>query len=167
MDALTGRQLGPYQIIARLGEGGMATVFKAYQPKMDRYLALKVLNRHFSENPEFLSRFSQEARLIAQLEHPHILPVYDFGESDGYTFMAMRLVKGGSLSDLLKKKGQLELTDINRIITQVGEALNYAHEKGIIHRDLKPGNILIDEFGNCQLTDFGIAKIVEATSHLT
>jgi serine/threonine protein kinase len=167
MEDLIGKQLGSYQIVARLGVGGMATVFKAYQPKMDRYVALKVLQRHFSNNPQFVSRFSQEARLIAKLEHPHILPVHDFGESDGYTYLAMRLVEGGSLSDLLKKQGKLELTKINCIVTQVGGALDYAHEKGVIHRDCKPGNVLIDEFESCLLTDFGIAKLVEASSYLT
>ncbi len=167
MEDLTGKQLGPYQIIAQLGVGGMAAVFKAYQPKMDRYIALKILPRHFSKNPEFISRFSQEARVIAQLEHPHILPVHDFGESDGYTYLAMRLVEGGTLADFLREKGKLELTKINSIISQAGGALGYAHNKGIIHRDFKPGNVLLDEFENCLLTDFGIAKLVEVTSHLT
>jgi serine/threonine protein kinase len=167
MEDLIGKQLGPYQIVDQLGAGGMATVFKAYQPKMKRYVALKILPRFFSKNPEFVRRFSQEAHLIAQLEHLHILPVYDFGESDGYTYLAMRLVKGGSLSNLLEKHGRLELDKINHIITQVGEALDYAHKKNIIHRDAKPGNVLIDEFGNCLLTDFGIAKILETTSNLT
>jgi len=167
MENLTGKQLGPYQIVDRLGVGGMATVFKAYQPKMDRYVALKVMDRHFSDNPEFVSRFSQEARLIAKLEHPHILPVYDFGEADGYTYLAMRIVEGGSLSDLLKRHRKLELTRTSHIISQVGQGLDYAHKKGVIHRDFKPGNVLIDEFENCLLTDFGIAKLVEATSHLT
>jgi len=167
MEDLTGKQLGPYQIVSQLGVGGMATVFKAYQPKMDRYVALKILPRHFSKNPEFIHRFSQEARLIAKLEHPHILPVHDFGESDGYTYLAMRLVEGGSLSDLLQNHGKLELTKINRIISQAGEALDYAHKEGVIHRDFKPSNVLIDKFENYLLTDFGIAKLVETTSHLT
>ena len=167
MEDLIGKQLGPYQVVAQLGMGGMATVFKAYQPKMDRYVALKVLPRHFSRNPEFVSRFSREARVIANLEHPHILPVHDFGESDGYTYLVMRLVEGGSLADLLKKNRKLELAQINRIISQVGGALDYAHKKGVIHRDFKPGNVLMDEFDNCLLTDFGIAKLVEVTSHLT
>jgi len=167
MEDLTGKQLGPYQIVSPLGEGGMAAVFKAYHPIMDRYVALKVLPRHFSKNPEFIHRFSQEARLIAKLEHPHILPVHDFGESDGYTYLAMRLVEGGSLADLLKRRDTLNLAQIGRIISHVGGALNYAHDKGVIHRDFKPGNVLIDKFENCLLTDFGIAKLVEATSHLT
>jgi len=167
MEDLTGKQLGPYQIVAQLGIGGMATVYKAYQPKMDRYVALKVLPRHFSKNPEFVSRFSQEALVIAQLEHPHILPVYDFGESDGYTYLVMRIVEGGSLVDTLRKTRKLELFQINRTISQVGGALDYAHSKGVIHRDFKPGNVLVDEFENCLLTDFGIAKLVETTSHLT
>jgi len=167
MEDLTGKQLGPYQIVAQLGIGGMATVFKAYQPKMDRYVALKVLPRYFSKNPEFISRFSQEARVIAHLEHPHILPVYDYGESDGYTYLVMRIVEGGSLADLLKKQGKLELRKTSQLISQVGGALDYAHQKGIIHRDFKPSNVLVDEFENCLLTDFGIAKLIEATSHLT
>ncbi|MGD2150964.1 MAG: protein kinase [Desulfobacterales bacterium] len=167
MEDLTGKQLGRYQIVDQLGAGGMATVFKAYQPRMDRYVALKVLPRHFSKNTDFIHRFSQEARLIAKLEHPHILPVHDYGESDGYTYLVMRLVEGGSLSDLLKKHGKLELSKINSIISQTGGALDYAHKKGVIHRDFKPSNVLIDKFENCLLTDFGIAKMVEATSHLT
>jgi len=104
MEELIGKQLGAFQIVEPLGEGGMASVYKAYQPQMDRYVALKVLPRYFSENPEFVSRFKLEARAIAKLEHPHVLPVHDFGESDGYTYLAMRLVDGGDLSDLLKKK---------------------------------------------------------------
>jgi len=167
MEDLIGKQLGAFQITAPLGEGGMASVYKAYQPRMDRYVALKVLPRHFSKNPEFVSRFSLEARVIAKLEHPHILPVYDFGESDGFTYLAMRLLEGGSLSDLLKERGKLAFPEINRIITQVGGALYYAHQQGVIHRDIKPENVLTDAFDNCLLTDFGIAKIVEATTHLT
>jgi formylglycine-generating enzyme required for sulfatase activity/serine/threonine protein kinase len=167
MEDLSGKQLGPYQIVSRLGIGGMATVYKAYQPKMDRYVALKVLLRHFSKHPDFIHRFSQEARLIAKLEHPHILSVYDYGESDSYTYLVMQLVEGGSLSDLLQKHGKLELSKINSIISQTGGALDYAHKEGVIHRDFKPSNVLIDKFDNCLLTDFGIAKMVEATSHLT
>jgi len=167
MEDLIGKQLGAFQIVEHLGEGGMASVYKAYQPRMDRYVALKVLPRYFSQNPEFVSRFSLEARVIAKLEHLHILPVYDFGESDGFTYLAMRLLEGGSLSDLLREHGKLPLPEINRIIAQVGGALDYAHQQGVIHRDIKPENVLTDAFDNCLLTDFGIAKMIEATAHLT
>jgi serine/threonine protein kinase len=167
MEDLTGKQLGPYQIISPLGEGGMAAVFKAYQPSMDRYVALKVLPRHFASDPEFIGRFSQEAKVIANLQHPHILPVHDFGEADGYTYLTMRFIEGGTLADWLKENGPLSLEKIRNIITQVGGALDYAHAQGVIHRDIKPGNILVDPWGNCLLTDFGLAKMTESTSHLT
>ncbi len=167
MEDLTGKQLGPYQIVSPLGEGGMAAVYKAYQPSMDRYVALKVLPRHFASDPEFVGRFSQEARVIANLQHPHILPVHDFGESDGYTYLAMRFIEGGTLSDWLKNNGPLSLERIRHIITQVGGALDYAHAQGVVHRDIKPGNILVDRWDNCLLTDFGLAKMVESSSHLT
>lgn len=167
MEDLTGKQLGSYRIVAQIGEGGMASVFKSYQPKMDRYIALKILPRHLSKNSVFVERFSQEARVIAKLEHPHILPVFDFGEEDGYTYLAMRFVEGGSLGNLLKKNRKLELPQITRFIAQVGGALDYAHKQGVIHRDFKPGNVLLDKFENCLLTDFGIAKLMEATTNLT
>lgn len=167
MEDLTGKQLGPYQIVAPLGEGGMAAVFKAYQPSMDRYVALKVLPRHFASDPEFIGRFAQEAKVIANLQHPHILPVHDFGEADGYTYLAMRFIEGGTLADWLKENGPLSLEKIRSITTQVGGALDYAHARGIIHRDVKPSNILVDEWGNCLLTDFGLAKMAENAVHLT
>ncbi|MCP4423601.1 MAG: protein kinase [Chloroflexi bacterium] len=167
MEDLTGKQLGPYQIRTPLGEGGMAAVYKAYQPSMDRYVALKVLPRHFASDPEFVGRFSQEARVIANLQHPHILPVHDFGESDGYTYLTMRFIEGGTLADWLKENGPMSFEKIRNIVTQVGGALDYAHAQGVIHRDIKPGNILVDRWDNCLLTDFGLAKMVESSSHLT
>ena len=167
MEDLTGKQLSPYQIISPLGEGGMAAVYKAYQPGMDRYVALKVLPRHFASDREFIGRFSQEAKVIANLQHPHILPVHDFGEADGYTYLTMRFIEGGTLADWLKENGPLSLEKIRSIVTQVGGALDYAHAQGVIHRDIKPSNILVDPWGNCLLTDFGLAKMAESSSHLT
>ncbi len=167
MEDLTGKQLGPYQIVSSLGEGGMAAVYKAYQPNMDRYVALKVLPRHFANDPEFIGRFSQEAKVIANLQHPHILPVHDFGEADGYTYLTMRFIKGGTLADWLKDNGPLSLEKIRNVMTQVGGALDYAHAQGVIHRDIKPSNILVDRWDNCLLTDFGLAKITADTAHLT
>ncbi|RMG99437.1 MAG: serine/threonine protein kinase [Chloroflexi bacterium] len=167
MEDLTGKQLGPYRIIEPLGEGGMAAVFKAYQASMDRYVAIKVLPRYYASDPEFVGRFKQEARVIARLQHPHILPVHDFGEDDGYTYLVMRFVESGTLAEWLKEKGALSLTEIRRIISQVGDALDYAHAQGVIHRDVKPSNILIDRRGNCLLTDFGLARMVESSVHFT
>ncbi len=166
MEDLTGKRLGPYQIVAPLGEGGMAAVYKAFQPGMDRYVALKILPRQLASDPEFVGRFTQEAKVIANLQHPHILPVFDFGEADGYTYIAMPFVSSGTLAGLLK--GQpLPLKDIRTIVTQVGDALDYAHSNGLVHRDVKPSNVLVDARRNCLLTDFGIAKIVEGTAKFT
>ncbi|MCP4417139.1 MAG: protein kinase [Chloroflexi bacterium] len=167
MEDLTGKQLGSYQIVSQLGEGGMAAVYKAYQPRMDRYVALKILPRYYASDPEFVARFKQEARVIAKLEHPHILPVHDFGEEDGYTFMAMRMVDSGTLTDWILENQPLSLAQIRRIISQVGDALDYAHSKEVVHRDVKPSNILVDKRGNCLLTDFGLAKMVETSVKLT
>lgn len=166
MEDLTGRQLGPYQIVASLGEGGMAAVYKAYHPAMERYVALKILPRHFASDPQFITRFKQEARVVAQLQHSHILPVFDFGEADGYTYLVMPFIKSGTLADLLKGE-PLPLEQIRQIVTQVGGALNYAHERGLVHRDVKPSNVLFDESGHFLLTDFGLAKILANNETLT
>ncbi|HEU0295978.1 MAG TPA: protein kinase [Anaerolineales bacterium] len=166
MEDLTGKQFGSYQVVTALGEGGMAAVYKAYQPSMDRYVALKVLPRHFASDPQFTSRFQQEARILARLQHPHILQVFDFGESDGYTYIVMPFVESGTLTDLMQ--GQpLALAQIRKIISQIGDALDYAHQRGLIHRDVKPSNVLMDQRGNCLLTDFGLAKIIEGSIQLT
>ncbi len=166
MEDLTGREFGPYRIVAPLGEGGMAAVYKAYQTNMERYVALKVLPRHFANDPEFVARFEQEAKVLAKLRHPHILPVHDYGEVDGFTYLVMPFIESGALINLLQEK-PLPLDQINRFIGQVGDALDYAHSQGIIHRDVKPSNILVDDRGNCMLVDFGIAKIVEGSANLT
>ncbi|MCG2787053.1 MAG: serine/threonine protein kinase [Anaerolineae bacterium] len=166
MEDLTGKQFGPYQVVAPLGEGGMAAVYKAYQPAMERHVAIKVLPRHMAGSPEFIARFKREAHLLAQLQHPHILPVFDYGESDGYTYIVMPFLQSGTLADLLKTR-RVSLPEIYRIISQIGDALGYAHARGMIHRDVKPSNVLIDERGNCLLTDFGLARMAETGSMLT
>ena len=166
MPGLIGKTLGPYRIIEQIGLGGMATVYKAYQPAMDRYVALKVLSIHLSQDPTFVKRFAQEARVIARLEHAHILPVYDHGEEDDYLYLVMRFIEAGTLKERLAS-GPLSVPESRRIVAQVGSALEYAHRQGIIHRDLKPSNVLIDREGDCYLTDFGIAKMVEGTMGLT
>ena len=166
MEDLTGKQFGPYQIVAPLGEGGMAAVYKAYQPAMERYVALKVLPRHLADDPEFITRFQREAKLLAQLQHPHILPVFDYGQADGYTYIVMPFVESGTLTNSLN--GQpVPLPRLRQVITQIGEALHYAHARGLIHRDVKPSNVLMDESENCLLTDFGLARMVATSDNLT
>jgi hypothetical protein len=166
MEDLTGKQLGPYQIVAPLGEGGMAAVYRAYQPAMERYVALKILPRHFADDPTFAARFQREAKLLAQLQHSHILPVFDYGQADGYSYIVMPFIPSGTLADSMQGK-PLPFTRIRQVISQVGDALNYAHGHGMVHRDVKPSNVLIDESGSCLLTDFGLARMVEGSAHLT
>ena len=166
MEDLTGKTLGQYHVTGPIGEGGMAAVYQAYQPGVDRYVALKILPRHFASDPQFIIRFDQEARIIAKLQHPHILPVFDYGEADGYTYIVMPFVQSGTLADLLHGD-PLPMQQINHIMAQVGDALDYAHSQGVIHRDIKPSNVLMDERGNCLLTDFGIGKILSGSTQLT
>lgn len=161
-----GQSLGPYQIINQIGKGGMATVYKAYHASMDRYVALKVVAAGLTDDPNFLKRFQQEARLIAKLEHPHILPVHDFGEADGIPYMVMRYLEAGTLKERLSS-GPLPLEEADRIFTQLANALGYAHENGVIHRDIKPSNAMLDRRGDVFLTDFGVAKMLEGSSELT
>ncbi len=159
------QHIGRYEIKAELGRGGMATVYRAYDPHFERDVAIKVLPEQFLHDPTFLTRFDQEARVIARLEQRNILPVYDFGEADGLPFIVMRLMPHGSLHDrLIAAPGPgLPLPDIVRFVRQIAKALDFAHAHGVIHRDLKPDNVLLDETGNAYLSDFGIAKVIEAS----
>src|SRR5258706_915939 len=159
-----GQMLGAYRIISQIGQGGMATVYKAYQASMDRNVAVKVLPNQLADSKEFIQRFQQEARIIARLEHAHILPVFDYGESGGITYFVMRYLDAGTLKDKMESGRPLALNEIDRLFTQLADALSYAHSMGVIHRDLKPSNALIDAQGNLFLTDFGIAKILECAS---
>jgi serine/threonine protein kinase len=164
MEDLTGKQFGAYEIVAPLGEGGMAAVYKAYQPAMERFVAVKVLSRTLvAESNEFTNRFQREAIMLAQLQHPHILPVFDYGQKDGYSYIVMPFLQNGTLAELLQARRRT-LPEIHQIMTQIGGALGYAHARGMIHRDVKPSNVLIDEQGNCLLTDFGLARMMQASS---
>ncbi|MBK9053636.1 MAG: serine/threonine protein kinase [Chloroflexi bacterium] len=144
----------------------MATVFLAHDPDMHREVAIKLLPREFLNDPTFRARFRREARVIASLDHPAILPVYDFGEDDGLLFFVMPLMSGGSLADRLKN-GALSIAETIKLLARIGPALDYAHQKGIIHRDLKPANILFDRFDNAFLADFGIAHLEQSGATLT
>lgn len=165
-DPLIGKRLGSFEILEAIGQGGMATVYKARQPAMNRSVALKVLSTPMANNPAFLARFKQEAEMIAALEHAHILPVYDLGEQDGYVFIAMRFMSHGTLTSRIAQ-GSIALREVSQWIEQIGSALAYAHQRGVIHRDVKPSNVLLDAQGNAFLADFGIAKWYEGSLNLT
>ncbi len=159
---LTGQVLGPYRLEELIGRGGMATVYRAHQTSMQRDVAIKVMAPHLAGSPEFVARFEREARVIARLQHPHILPVIDFGQADGYIYLVMRLVQGGVLGDKLRQP--LSLSQVARFLEQIASALEYAHKQGVVHRDLKPTNVLLDKEDNVYLTDFGIAKMIAGTT---
>lgn len=163
---MIGSTLGPYQIIEEIGHGGMGVVYKALQPSINRAVAIKVLPRQLAADTTFVARFKREVQLIARLEHAHILPVYDYGESDGLLYIVMRYLPSGTLKTRLDA-GRLPLRDAARILSQLASALDYAHKHGVIHRDIKPANVLIDAQGDVFLTDFGIAKEAEGTFDLT
>ena len=159
-------EIGRYKIMAELGRGGMATVYRAYDPSFEREVAIKVLPREMMHDPQFRSRFDREIKLVAGLEHPAIVPVYDVGDEDGQPYFVMRYMTGGSLSAWIER-GRFSLQDAARIIEKIAQGLAYAHRKGIIHRDLKPDNILFDANNEPFISDFGVAKLTEASGSLT
>ncbi|HVN15370.1 MAG TPA: serine/threonine-protein kinase, partial [Anaerolineales bacterium] len=156
-----GENVGPYRIVEQLGQGGMATVYKAYHAALDRYVALKVLHPAFSEDKTFELRFQREARVVAKLEHPHIVPVYDYAEHEHRPYLVMKFIEGETLKARLSR-GPLSSDEIQRVVDSVGSALAYAHKQGILHRDIKPSNVLIATDGTMYLADFGLARIAQA-----
>src|SRR3990172_103084 len=156
-----GENVGQYRIIEQLGQGGMATVFKAYHPALDRYVALKVMHPAFMQDPQFLRRFEREAKVVAMLDHPNIVPVYDFANHLNQPFLVMKFVEGETLKAALDR-GWPEMDRILEIVRAIGNALSYAHDQGVLHRDIKPSNILLTESGGVFLTDFGLARMAEA-----
>ncbi|HEY7350418.1 MAG TPA: FHA domain-containing serine/threonine-protein kinase [Ktedonobacterales bacterium] len=167
MSALIGKKLGQLEVVEQIGQGGMATVYKAYQPALDRFVAIKVLPATYAKDPTFMERFVREARAIAKLYHPHILPVHDFGEQDGTTYIVMEYVSGGTLKRRLKPNQPMPLRDAVDMVLQTCQALECAHQHNIVHRDIKPGNMLLRSDNFLLLSDFGIAKILEANTALT
>ena len=162
---MSAQKFSRYEIREELGIGGMATVYRAYDPLFEREVALKILKKELLEDPMVRERFERETKIIARLEHPAIVPVYDVGFDNGQLFYVMRYMPGRSLSEHIQEG--LSLNEIAYIILRVGSALDYAHNKGIVHRDLKPGNILFDENNNPYISDFGIAKVAQAATRIT
>ncbi|MGH2522975.1 MAG: serine/threonine-protein kinase, partial [Anaerolineales bacterium] len=157
------QKIGRYEIIRELGKGGMATVYLASDPAFGRRVAVKILPAQFSDDKEFRARFQREAKVIAALEHPYIVPVYDYGEQDNRPYIVMRNMPGGTLADRTAGK-PLKLDEAIPIVQRLAEALDEAHSQEIVHRDLKPTNVLFDARGQPFLSDFGIAKLLEATT---
>ncbi|MCC6617374.1 MAG: SUMF1/EgtB/PvdO family nonheme iron enzyme [Anaerolineae bacterium] len=157
---LIGRSLGKTRIESVIGYGGMAAVYLGYQEDLGRQVAIKILEHTPQLNDDLVARFKREARTIAGLQHPHILPLHDYGEDDGLLYLVFPYVRGGSLGDVVKT-GALDRTRIEAILRQASAALDYAHRQGVLHRDIKPNNILLDGEGNAVLADFGIARLME------
>ena len=164
MSDLTGTTLGKYQLYARLGSGGMARVYKAYQPSLDRYVAVKVMHAHLGEEDEFVRRFEQEAASIARLRHPQIVQVYDFDVENELYYMVMEFIAGPTLSAELDVRGLSDepftLEETTLIITNLASAIDYAHVRNMIHRDIKPANVMFTNEGQVVLTDFGIVRML-------
>jgi hypothetical protein len=159
----TGRRLGQYQILQELGRGGMAVVYRAYQPSLERRVAIKVLPPELTFDRAFVERFQREARAAAHLNHPNIVTIHDVGQAEGAHFIVMELIEGPSLTDLLRQRGALSPEQAGQIVSQIASALDYAHQRGFVHRDIKPGNILLASDRAAKLTDFGIVKPSEGT----
>jgi serine/threonine protein kinase len=157
MDGLTVSTIRGYELRQRLGAGGFGVVYRAFQPAVDREVAVKVILPEYANRPEFIRRFELEAQLVARLEHPHIVPLYDYWREPDGAYLVMRYLRGGSLRDALRR-GLLDPQAAERLLDQVAQALAVAHRQRIIHRDIKPENILLDDEGNFYLSDFGIAK---------
>jgi len=164
MKVTAGSQIGPYQVVEQVGRGGMATVFKAYQPALERMVAIKVLPDFLAEDPEFRERFRREAVAIAKLRHPNILAVFDHGEIEGQPYIVTEFVEGGTFAaELGKPVGLPRALDVLR---SVASALDYAHQRGILHRDVKPSNILVTKDGTSVLGDFGLARMMATNERL-
>jgi len=163
---MTKETIARYEIRSELGRGGMAAVYLAYDPNFRRNVAIKLISVNLHENPVFRERFEREARLIAQVEHPAIVPVYDFGEQDDQLYLVMRYMGGGTLASKMRE-GKSTLGYAVKLISQIAPALDAVHAQNVVHRDLKPGNILLDGFGNPAISDFGIAHLTAITTDLT
>src|SRR6266700_2048204 len=166
MKDLTGTRVSSYEIVERLGGGGMAVVYRAVQQPLGREVALKALSPELFQDDGFVKRFEAEAKTLAKLDHPNILPIYDFELADGMAYLTMPLIRGGTLRDVLNR-GPLDTLTAWRYLREIGDGLQHAHDAGIVHRDLKPTNVLIHADGRALLADFGLARGAGQPTHLT
>jgi len=162
MPFIIGENVGPYRLVEKLGKGGMATVYKAYHPSLDRYVAIKALHPAFMEHPGFIDRFNREAKVVAKLEHPNIVPIYDYSEHEDRPYLVLKYVRGETLKARLEKS-KLTYKESRQIFRVIASALAYAHQQGVLHRDVKPSNVLLDKAGGIYLADFGLARIAETS----
>ncbi|MFN8560642.1 MAG: serine/threonine-protein kinase [Anaerolineae bacterium] len=156
-----GDMVGSYEIVSLLGQGGMATVYRAYHARLNRQVAIKMIHPTYLDDQSWIARFEREAQIIAALEHPNIVPVYDFSEHAGEPYLVMKLIEGSTLKAMLAN-GALRIEDILSIAAPVAQALDYAHGQGVLHRDIKPSNLMLDRQMTPYLTDFGLARIAVA-----
>ena len=155
---LTGTRLGKYQVAAEIGQGGMGTVYKGYDPTLDRFVALKVMAPHLTWQDEFVERFLREARAVARLRHPNIVTIYDVGRDRGWYYFAMDFVEGRTVAQLIEDHGPMSMEAALKILRPLGSALDYAHRHGLVHRDIKPSNVVVGKAGHVTLMDFGIVR---------
>src|SRR3984893_3741528 len=158
MPILTGKRLGPYEILSAIGAGGMGEVYRAQDTKLGREVAIKVLPEAFAHDAERLSRFQREAKMLASLNHPNIATIHGLEQSNGTQYLVMELVAGETLAERIKREGAVPVEEVLTICKQIAEALEAAHEKGINHRDLKPANVKVTPEGKVKVLDFGLAK---------
>ena len=167
MENLSGQVVKSYQLFARIGTGGYGAVYRAIQPNIDREVAIKVILPEYANRPVFIRRFEAEAQVVARLEHPHIVPLYDYWREPNSAYLVMRFLRGGSLRAAIDEHGPWSLKRVGQMLYQICSALAFAHQSNVIHRDLKSDNILLDDSGNCYLGDFGIAKDLDVQQSLT
>src|SRR5437773_3580533 len=155
---------GRYRIESEIGSGGMSTVYLAFDETLERPVAIKVLDSDISRDPNALERFRREARIVAQISHPHVVMVIDAGEDQGHPYIVFEHVRGETLKERVQRDGPLPIAEAVAYAIEIGRALQAAHEQGLVHRDVKPQNVLIDEEGRAKVTDFGIALGLERES---
>ena len=151
---------GRYRIVELLGQGGMARIYRGHDNQLDRDVAVKILRPEYGRDPDFGSRFRQEAQSAASLNHPNIVAVHDYGQDEAGPFIVMELVDGEDLASIVKRSGALPPRQAARITAEAARALHAAHQRGIVHRDVKPGNVMINREGQVKVTDFGIARAI-------